>query len=140
MKPIIIVPPDLLEPAEIQKLNDNDLCVVVAKDPAKVRFLDPIPAASSRTQIENAAIKLSRILLNGQWSGSSLLGRGDFARLYVELLVNGTPLDANPTQVEQERTIFNQEKADELRRLARAEAKVDRLRMAEEKKATKKTS
>jgi len=40
--------------------------------------------------------------------------------------VKRTPLDPDPTQKEIEKRIFNQEKAAELQRLARAEAKAER--------------
>ena len=38
MKPIIIVPPKQLSKADIEMLRKNDLCVVEAKDPSKVKF------------------------------------------------------------------------------------------------------
>jgi hypothetical protein len=129
MHPIIIIPPNTMSEADIKMLRDNELCVVVAKNPAAVKFLDPIPAAGQRTQIEAAAIKLSRILLNGQWaniSNASQIGRSEFARLYVELLTEGTALDRNGSREEQERRYFGEAKLDELRRLAREEAKAER--------------
>lgn len=127
MKPIIILPPKTMSAADIAALRKNDLCVVVAKDPSKVKFVDPIPAASNRTQIENAAIKLSRCLLNGQWSGGmSTLGQSDFAKLFVDILTIGTPLDAKGTIEEREQQYFDQVKWDEIARLARAEAKAER--------------
>lgn len=137
MKPIIILPPNVMSEENIKLLRDNDLCVVVAEDPAKVKFIDPIPAITSRTQMENAAIQLSRLLLNGGWSGASLLGKSDFASLYVELLVKGSPLCKGPTKEEMEREIFDDTKADELRRLAREEAKAERA-AAKQAKAAKK--
>lgn len=97
MKPIIIIPPDTMSEEHIKLLRENDLCVVVAKDPSKVKFVDPIPAMSSRTQIESAAIKLSRILLNKQWghvSQSNLIGQDEFSKLYVKLLIEGTQLES----------------------------------------------
>lgn len=56
MKPIIILPPGSLSDSNIQLLRDNELCVVVAKDPAAVKFVDPIPAISSRTRIKGTAL------------------------------------------------------------------------------------
>ena len=49
MKPMIILPPDVMDKENIDLLRENGICVVVAKDPAKVRFVDPIPAVASRT-------------------------------------------------------------------------------------------
>jgi len=98
MKPIIILPPNQMSEADIAELRKNDLCVVVAKDPAKVKFVDPIPAQSSRTQIEDAAIKLSRVLLNrqwGKWTNSPSLDHSDLSRIYASLLLVGTPLDGS---------------------------------------------
>lgn len=43
MKPIIILPPNTMTDENIQLLRDNDLCVVVAEDPAAVKFIDPLP-------------------------------------------------------------------------------------------------
>ena len=129
MKPIIILPPDTMSEEHIKLLRENDLCVVVAKDPAKVKFVDPIPASSSRTQMESAAIKLSRILLNGSWghwSQSGCIGRDTAAKIYVDLLVEGTPLEHGYVEpAVREQNIFDQAKADELRKLAREEAKAE---------------
>lgn len=120
---MIILPPDTMSEADMKLLRENQICVVVAKDPAKVKFVDPIPAASSRTQIENAAIQLSRRCLKGELFPNN---RGDFARLFVDCLVVGTPLDKDPTQAEREQAFFNNVKEDELRRLAKEEARAER--------------
>lgn len=138
MKPMIILPPDTMTEENIKLLRENDICVVVAKDPSKVRFVDPIPSASSRTEIERAAIKLTRILLNRQWGHITVngeIGIGTIARLYIECLAQGTPLDANGTTAEKEQQIFNQTKINELERLAREEARAERA--AKKAKAAK---
>lgn len=126
MKPMIILPVGLIDAQGIKILRENGICVVVAKDPAKVRFVDPIPAASQRTTIENAAIHLSRLLLNGQWgdyTNTNYVDRSTITRIYCDLLMQGTPLDRNGTQEEQDRRRYDQAHADELCRLARADAK-----------------
>lgn len=123
MKPIIILPPDAMSPEDIKLLRDNEICVVVANNPATVKFVDPIPAASSRTQMEQAAIKLSRRLFRGDLFPDN---RRDFAKLYVDCLIAGTSLDSGPTQEEREKEIFDQAKYDEIRKLAREEAKAER--------------
>lgn len=133
MKPIIVLPKGAMSTADITKLDNNGICVVEAENPATLKFLDPIPAMQSRTKIEEAAIQLSRRILHGQLP--AFPSNKDFAAMYVEYLTKGTPLDSKPTQAEQERTIFNQEKADELRRLARIEAAEERKAIREQKKA-----
>lgn len=112
---------------DIKLLCQNDLCVVVAKDPGAVKFVDPLPAASCRTQIEDAAIKLSRRLLNWQGMNASYgVTHADVSKMFAAILVDGTPLDPNPTNEERERAYFTQEKMDEIRRLAREEARAER--------------
>ncbi len=125
MKPIIIIPPDTLSPEDIQQLRDNDLCVIVAKDPKDVRFLDPIPAAKDRSKMEQAAILMSRRLLNGFGSGSTFT-KSSFANLFIEILIEGSPLDLNGTEEEQHERLFKREKEAEIVRLARIEAKAER--------------
>lgn len=126
MKPIIILPPGVMSESNITMLRENELCVVEATEPSAVKFIDPIPAASSRTQIENAAIQLSRRLLNGERISNSYEYKSTFAALFVDILIKGTPLDSGPTKEEIERAIFDDAKAVELRRLAREEAKKER--------------
>jgi len=149
MKPIVILPPDTMSDADIKTLSDNGICVVVAKNPAAVKFIDPIPAQSSRTEIENAAIKLSRKLL----SEEGYSNRKDIAHLYCDILVKGTPLDPNPEptqeQIEEERraherAVFDYAKEEELARLGveearaeRAAAKAAKARAAKEKRSQK---
>jgi hypothetical protein len=109
----------------LQRLRDNGLCVVEAKEPALVKFLDPIPAVASRTIVENAAIELSRkVMSKSYWTSDHT--RNEIATAYVDLLIRGTPLDPMPTKQERELEIFDAAKADELRRLAREEAKAER--------------
>lgn len=133
MKPIMILPPGAMDDENVKLLRENDLCVVIAKEPAAVKFLDPIPAASSRTDIEEAAIQLSRRLLRGELVGDQY--RSNIARLYVDLLVKGTPLDPGRTKAEIEKEIFDDAKCTELRRLAREEAKAERAAAKQQAKS-----
>jgi hypothetical protein len=129
VKPIIVIPPDLMSAADIDVLRQNDLCVVVASDPSKVRFIDPIPSQSSRTEIENAAIGLSRKLLNRQWgnyTAENVVGQATIARMFVDVLTAGTPLDRNGTREEQEQSFIDDARVDELRRIGREEARAER--------------
>ena len=110
----------------MKQLRDNGICVVVAKNPSTVRFLDPIPASSSRSQMEHAAIKLSRKLLAGHFGGKTDMDRGDITRLYVDMLVNGTSLDANGTKEEQDEKRREEIGWEEERKLIREEKKKER--------------
>lgn len=137
MKPIIILPPGAMTKEDMDRLRENDLCVVEAKEPALVKFVDPIPSVSSRTQIEDAAIQLSRRLMSPNFwqAGRDSQTRLTCVRTFVDILLKGTPLDPDKTQQEIEREIFDAEKVSELKRLAREEAKAER---AAAKAATKK--
>ena len=127
MNPMIILPYGQMLESQIKLLRDNGICVVTAKDPSKIRFVDPIPAASSRTQMENAAIKLSRLLLNGTWNPPDRsLDRSDFCRFFVEFLVEGTPLDKSGTVADREKIEYNYAHLDEVRKMAREDARAER--------------
>lgn len=127
MKPIIILPPNVMSDENIKLLRDNDLCVVVAEDPGAVKFIDPLPAASSRTQMENAAIQLSRMILNGKTNSDWVTNnRGYFAALYFDVLQAGSSLDRNQSPEEREAWVKKQAKEEELRRLGREEAKAEK--------------
>lgn len=135
IRPMIILPPECMSDDHIEALRKNGLCVVVAKDPAQVKFCDALASVSSRSQIENAAIGLSRKLLAGNHSWTKET-TATFAAMYVELLMRGTPLDpANDAR----HRLFEEEKNNETLRLAREEARAERAakKAADEKKATK---
>lgn len=125
MRPIIIVPPDQMSDDDIKLLRDNQLCVVVAKDPARVKFVDPIPAISSRTEIEDAAIKLSRKVFAGDLWGPD--GIKAFADMYVKVLIKGTPLDPHYIDpVEVDKQTYNYAHAEEIRKMAREDARAEK--------------
>jgi len=137
MKPMIILPPGVMDKENIELLRENGICVVVTKDPAKVRFVDPIPAVSSRTQVEQAAILLSRKLLSEWPWAEQQLGRNFIARLYCEILTKGTPLDVRGTVEEQREQAYDQAYIEEGRRLAREEARAERAKKKLEKEKAK---
>lgn len=91
MKPIVILPPGALSQEDIKKLEENGLCVVVAKDPSTVKFLDPIPSVIGRDAKDQAAIELSRRLL---LHDSNCPERRDICKMYVDILLRGEKLDA----------------------------------------------
>src|SRR4051812_11677156 len=125
MKPIIIIPPGVMSAEDQKELTDNDLCVVEATDPSQVKFLDPIPASSSRTQIEQACIDLSRIVLNGKWNITqngvqvSSLTKTQLRSVWYECLTKGTRLDPNPTIEELEQKIIDDARMEELVKIGR---------------------
>lgn len=125
MKPVIILPPGQMNSTNMKMLRDNGFCVVVAKNPSAVQFIDPIPAVSNRTEIESAAIKLSRKVMNpGFWGNSDT--RDVMCRTFMDILMNGTPLDPRGTKEEQERVIQERARQDELAKIAREEARAER--------------
>lgn len=140
VKPIIILPRGAMNEADIKRLNNNNLCVVEAEDPAKVRFLDPIPSAASRTAVEQAGIALSRrVLAPGFWTNNDT--RQNMAAVFVDLLVKGTPLDPTPPPPPPE-DIIAEARREELRNIGREEARAERVaekakKAAEAEKAAK---
>jgi len=129
MKPIIVLPKKTMSQEDIKQLRDNELCVVEASDPSKVKFIDPIPSASQRGKIDQAAIQLSRILLNGTWGhyqNTNMLSRSDFARIYVDMLISGTALDSQGDTAEQEQRLITNARRSELEKLAREDARAER--------------
>ncbi len=148
MKPIIVLRKGTMSAEDIKELRGNWLCVVESEDPSTLKFLDPIPAAAERTKVEDAALALSRKMLDPTtWtSGLESGAYRHIANTFVDLVMRGTRIDRNPSQQETERAIFDEAKAEELRRLAREEAKTERkaqreavaaeqARLAAEKKA-----
>lgn len=138
MKPMIVLPPETMSKDDIQMLRDNGLCVVEAADPAKVRFLDPIASAADRPKVEQAAIELSRILLNGNWSNyftGDHLTKREFASIFVDCLVKGTPLARN---YRSDANIKEEKRLNELHRLACEEARAERAAAKAEKAANEK--
>lgn len=135
MKPMIICGEGVLAPDEAKKLEDNGICVVVAKEPEKLRFVDSVPDPS-KPKVERAAIMLSRILLNGKWGNyttSGAIGRDTFARIFADLVIKGSPLDeAVPTEEDRQKH-YEREKWEELTRIAREDARKE----AAEKRAAK---
>lgn len=134
MQPIIVLPENMISDEDKQRLRDNGLCVVEAKDPSAVKFIDPIPSMAQRTKIEDAAIGLSRRLLTAD---SYNVNRSDVARMYVDLLITGTALDKNPTMEEREQIARNNARIAEAQRLGREDARKER-EAAKAAKAAKK--
>lgn len=125
MKPILVIPTNAMTPDSVMALRSNGICVVETEDPSKVKFLDPIPSAAERTRVEDAALSLSRkVLSTSFWTNGRESGAWQaVAATYLDALVNGTPLDSKPSPVEEERRIYQEAKNDELRKIAKEEAR-----------------
>lgn len=136
MKPILIVPEGQMSAESIKVLNDNDICTVEAKDPSQIKFVDPIPAISNRTEIEVACIKLSRFLMIESTNDYSVT-RKEIASYYLKFLSEGTPLDRNGTHEEQKKRIYDMAFADEVDKIARQDARDEAKRKRDEKAAKK---
>lgn len=89
---MIVLPPHAMSDKDVRLLRKNGICVVVAKDPSEVRFVDPIPASSNRTEMEAAAVAMTRKLLEWPWS-ATFATKEFISELYCKLLVRGTSLD-----------------------------------------------
>ncbi len=128
MKPMIIIPPGQMAQSEIKLLRDNDICVVVAKNPEKLKFVDPIPAISQRGEIETAAIKFTRLMLNpNMWNNAEAhWDKGDMAKMFTKYLIEGSSLDSRGTKQEQEKSWYDQARRDEIEKIARTEAREER--------------
>ena len=134
MKPMIVLPPDTMSAEDIKALRENGLCVVEAKNPAAVKFIDPIPSTVGRDRIEQAAIDLSRKILSREFWASRNYGmdRKEISAIFVDLLTKGSALDPSPRQ-EQEEEYFTDAKLEEIQKIAREEARAE----AAAKKAAK---
>lgn len=126
----MILPVGLMSKANIAELRKNEFCIVECKDPARVKFIDPIPAMSQRGKIEDAAIRLSRLLLNAQaWSKPDGYWTAQaIAKTYVEILVEGTPLDSRGTKEERESSCYDTARMEEVQKIAREDARAERAK------------
>lgn len=87
MKPIVILPEGAMKPRDVKKLTDNGICVVEAKDPSLVRFMEPPPDGYSVQ--ERAAISLFRRLVA---RNAFNVDRRQFAEMYCDIILEGFPL------------------------------------------------
>lgn len=128
MKPMMIIPPDTMSVEDIALLRENGICVVVSKHPEKLKFVDPLPAMENRTQIQTAAIRLSRMVINGSWKNqwnADTISQQGFCYLFVKLLAEGTELSADGTRLEQEEKLIDLARRTELDRIAREEVRAE---------------
>lgn len=133
MKPMIILPKGQMSVADMKTLRENNVCVVEAKDPAKFKFVDPIPAMSCRNKMEEAAIRLSRRIINWDFTNQDGgLYKKDAIGMYLQFLVEGTSLSLKGDKEEQEQRVIDNARFDELQRIGREEAREVRKKQKEE--------
>jgi hypothetical protein len=84
-KPVIVLPPDQMSREDINELRTAGFCVVEAKDPSLVRFIEP-PVVSVSDQ-ERAALSLCRMLANPS-KRESVFSGGTIAASLCDLLLN----------------------------------------------------
>lgn len=92
IRPVIILPPDEMSDQDIEKLNQNGFCVVVAKNPDQVRFMDP--PLQSYPAPERAALRLCRYVIANR-SNENAYNAQAYKALTERLcdyLLEGTPL------------------------------------------------
>ena len=93
MKAVIVLPPRTMSKKDMQKLNDNYMIVVEAKDPSLVRFIEPPPMGYTAQQ--NAAIQLCRLLFSRQFQNTTW-NRRELSEKFVDIILTGTPLGESP--------------------------------------------
>jgi len=89
MKPTFVLPCGHISKQDIKQLRDNGFCVVEAKYPEKIRFLDPPPFGY--TQQEQAAIQLTRKLLAEPYHATKSMN--EIKNMLIYILVEGSPID-----------------------------------------------
>jgi hypothetical protein len=94
MQPILVLPPDEMSPEDMQRLRDNGICVVEAKHPGELRFIDP-PPVGNHDQVTEASLNLTRFVVNNYQSGGSYNAK-DLAGYWAHMLIN-----AHATQKQQ---------------------------------------
>lgn len=88
IKPVIILPPGMMSKEDIQEMRANGFCVVEAKKPDQVRFIEPPPMGYSAQ--EKAAISLCRWLMRPD--NKEHLTRQDIGALLAHFFIQGSPL------------------------------------------------
>lgn len=85
IKPTMILPKGQVSREDIDKLNENGLCVVEAEDPSLVRFMEPPPEGYSLREL--SAIQLFRVVMASR--GNTNWSRMELATKFAEILIEG---------------------------------------------------
>lgn len=91
VKPIIVLPPDAMDKANIAMLRRNGICVVICQKPEQVRFVEaPI---GSQDRCERAAVSLFRHIASRT---DAYCDRSKLLATFAKFVVAGTELDPVP--------------------------------------------
>lgn len=131
MKPMIVLPVGEVTPEDIQQLRDNGICVIEAKEPANVRFVEPLESSLGQDDFARAAIQLTRRILCGEVGG---FAKGDCSKLLAEILIKGSPIDPAETPQEYAANLFDEFKDCEIAELAKKAAEIEMAPKLEEAK------
>lgn len=94
--------------------------------------------------MEEAAIKMSRILLNARWrfvSGGAIVEsvtKNQIRSVYLDCLIEGTALSDDGSREQQERKIIDSARAEELAKIGREEARAEQAAKKAAKASVKK--
>lgn len=88
VRPVIVLPTGQVTKEDIAVLRENGMCVVEAKDPSLVRFMEPPPNGYSEQ--ERAAISLCRHLLRNYQT--SHWTKAEIHEILVHAFTEGSPL------------------------------------------------
>ena len=102
MKPVIILPVEHVSKDDIAELRANGFCVIEAKEPDSVRFMEPPPMGYSEQ--EKAAIKLCRHLL-------AQPNHANFTRESISSLLSWFFIQGSPLATVKEAKVATREKA-----------------------------
>lgn len=91
MKPILILPPEQMSPEDMERLRENDICVVEAKDPSLIRFCDP-PPSGNYDQVVEASLNLSRYVINSDSGPNCTFTMRQLSTYWAQLLLNAHPI------------------------------------------------
>lgn len=89
IRPLIILPKGQVSKKDIQRLNDNGLCVIEAEDPSLIRFAEPPPSMDYDIR-ERAALSLFRRVMV---RGNHMYSRADLTQIFVDALLHGSALE-----------------------------------------------
>lgn len=91
VKPIVVLPPDAMDAANISMLRRNGICVVICQKPEAVRFVEaPI---GSQDRCERAAVNLFRHIAATK---EGLLNRDKLMEKFARFTIAGTDLEPVP--------------------------------------------
>lgn len=89
MAPVIVVPTGEISKEDLALVRENGFCVIEAKNPDAVRFMEPPPNGYSEQ--ERAAIALCRHLM--RFEGDRNWTKREIGNLLAQFFIQGSPLE-----------------------------------------------